>query len=192
MVIDELETLHARSDLGLAYIYIDYKDQTQQTPLNIAACFLKQLVQRVHHTAPELRSIYRKFCGRGSSLQLSDIIELLTLISLRFSCTFVILDALDEFNDHDRPSLLSLIHDLSKTQIRIFSTCRPHLRDIRQFFKSTPQIRIVADRDDLKNFMDIKLNERFTQSTPLKTRIVEKLSSSAQGVYIPSNDYVTF
>lgn len=181
-MIDELEALSTESALGLAYVYVDYKDQMQQTPLNMAACLLKQLVEKVHHTAPELRSIDKKFRARGKSFQMSDIIEFLTSISLRFPFTYIIFDALDEFNNHSRPALLSLIQELSKSQIRIFSTCRPHLRDVRHLFKSTPQIRIVADQDDLKNFMETKLNERFSHLTSLKTRIVETLSTSAQGV----------
>lgn len=181
-MIDELDAHSTESALGLAYIYIDYKDQMQQTPLSIAACLLKQLVERVHHSSPELRSIDKKFRIRGKSLQMLDIIEVLIAISLQFPFTFIILDALDEFNNHSRPALLSLLQELSKSQIRIMTTCRPHLRDVRHLFKSTPQIRIVAEREDLKNFMEIKLCERFTQPTPLTARIVETLSTSAQGM----------
>jgi hypothetical protein len=164
-------------------MYIDYKDQMQQSTLNIVSSFLKQLALRLDCEISEVHDLQKKFRFKGKRPELRDLIDAVVALSRRFPRTYAIFDALDECDTKERLKLLDAINYLGEAGIKVFATCRPHLRDVRQFFqvRNSASIRIEADTEDIKNFLRVKLEET-NQSAALKAKIVAKLSLSAQNV----------
>jgi hypothetical protein len=111
------------------------------------------------------------------------LLEMFLHLSNRcFTTTFVIFDALDEFDDNHRPALLDMMKHLES--VRIFSTCRPHLRDVQDFFEGAATVPIYADTGDIKNYLTKKITERMSVKSHgnLRAKIVETLSTSAHGL----------
>ena len=155
----------------------------QQSALNIVSSFLKQLALRSDSEIAEVHDLQKRFRFKGKRPELRDLIDAVIALSQRFPVTYIIFDALDECDTKERVKLLNVINHLAEAGIKVFATCRPHIRDVRQFFqlRNCASIRIEADTEDIKNFLHIKLEET-NQSTALKAKIVEKLSLSAQKV----------
>jgi hypothetical protein len=103
-------------------------------------------------------------------------------LSNHFTKTFVIFDALDEFDDSHRLAFLDMMKQLKS--VRILSTCRPHLRDVQDFFEGGATIPIYADAGDIKNYMTKRVTERMSAKSQgnLRTKIVETLSASSHGL----------
>ena len=182
LVIDELELRSQVQTLGLAYIYLDYKDQDRQSPLDVVASFLKQFACRVDEVTPELLSLYKSFYPRGKKPELTDILEALLAASSRFPSSYLIVDAVDECSGIHRSELLNVLGKLSEGQFKVFTTSRPHIQDRLSFVEGVSTLRISADIDDMKNFLSIQLNKRLLQHRELKDRIITKLSLGTDGV----------
>ena len=181
-MIDELEIRSQDQGIGLTYIYLDYKDQDRQSPLNIIASFLKQLACRVDEVIPELLSLYKLFRTRGKQPELTHLLEALVSASGHFQSCYVIIDALDECDKKHRIDLLSVIGRLSEANFKVFTTSRPHPHDILRFVENIPTLTIYADTDDIKNFLSVQLDTRLLHHQDLKGKIVTKLSLGAHGV----------
>jgi hypothetical protein len=184
LVIDNLEQRFENDDnIGIAYIYFDYKNQGSQTTMTILASLLKQLAVRIDDIVPELHSFYNKFRLRRTQPDSFQLLEMFLHLSNHcFTTTFVIFDALDEFDESHRPVLLDMMKQFKS--VRIFSTCRPHLRDVQDFFEGAATIPVSADTADIRNYLTKKVTERMSAKSHgnLRTKIVERLSASAHGL----------
>lgn len=112
-----------------------------------------------------------------------DLVDALISVSTLFSATYLVIDALDECERAQRGILLQVIGRLLEANFKVFTTCRPHTRDVRRFFHEAPKIHIVADTSDIKSYLNTRLDDQMSLSSMLKNRIVDTLSLSAQGVY---------
>ena len=170
-------------NIGLAYVYLDYKDQSYQSVSNIVASLLKQLTIRVENSIEALYPLYRQYCENRENLSVSEILESIVLFTGRFSSTFFILDALDEFQEDQQLELLRITRQIldNGVSVKLFATSRPHLRGVQEFFEKSPTISIIADMEDLRNYMTRKVEGRPLHGR-LRNKIVDTLSNRAQGV----------
>ena len=183
LVIDELENMAKTKNIGIAYVYLDYKNQEYQSIRNIVASLLKQLTIRAENSTEVLYSLYRQYYDYDVGLGVSEILEGIALLTSRLSSTFIILDALDEFHEDQRLELLGIVKQIldNGALVKFFATSRPHLRGIQEFFEKSPSISISADMEDLRNYMTRKV-ERTALQAGLQNKIVDTLSIRAQGV----------
>lgn len=91
----------------MVYVYCDYQDAAKQTTLNVCGSLLNQALTIISPSAraeiiQELQGQYQM----GRSLQLEEMIELLSRTLQDFSKVYVCIDALDECMDECRKQLL--------------------------------------------------------------------------------------
>jgi hypothetical protein len=171
LVIDELEKRSSTGEInGLTYVYIDYKDQIQQSTASILSSFLKQLALRLDSELPEGHDLQKKFRFKSKRPELVDLMNAVVALSHRFTSTYTIFDALDECEAKERSKLLKVIDQLAEAGVKVFATCRPHIRDARHFFevRNATSIKIEADTEDIQNFLRIRVDERTNQSSVMK------------------------
>lgn len=182
IVVDELDTKSRDQKIGISYIYFDYKDYEQQTALKTLASLVKQLLLRVEDIIPNIYALYKTLRARGKKPDLPDLLQALYIASTAFTTTFLVLDALDQCEKGQRRHLLDAIRQLPLHAFRIFATSRPHLQDIDRSFPMAPKIDIIADPGDIETFLTRRVEEKIPQYHNLRSKIVEKLSKSAQRV----------
>lgn len=121
MVVQRLVSSIKENVYGVAYIYINYDDQTNQSPSRLLGSLVQQLTLQCQPFPVELVRFYDK----NMPPDVDQCIKMLKLISSYFTKTFIIIDALDE-SDNDtqkhRKALLKALSELMKTNIRIFAT----------------------------------------------------------------------
>jgi hypothetical protein len=137
---------------------------------------------RIDDIVPELQTFWNKFRLRRTQPDVFQLLEMFVQLSSHFTKTFVIFDALDELDESHRPAILEMMKQLKS--VRILSTCRPHLRDVQDFFEGAATIPIYADTGDIRNYMTTRVTERMSVKGHgnLRTKIVETLSARSNGL----------
>lgn len=148
--------------------------------MKIFASILKQLAVRVNYTIPELENIYQTFRTRGTVPGINDLVHVLQSAFTIFSVNFIVFDALDECDQSQRTLLFDGIRQFPTENVRIFTTSRPHIRDVQIFFQQASTIVIKADPIDMRNYFSRRIDERISRYPHLKKRIIETLSTNTQ------------
>ncbi|KAI5798436.1 hypothetical protein FPQ18DRAFT_122168 [Pyronema domesticum] len=145
LVIDILSVLPFidGNRIAVAYVYCDYRDNVQQTAVNMVGALLKQVIDAHSDHLPAgtvdfLKQRRRKDKGR---LSLEESYHFLESTLQSFSRFYISVDALDECLDEQRKDFLHSIVSLLKRfehVARIFTTGRPHMKEpIKKTFSFT-------------------------------------------------------
>ncbi|KAH8596532.1 hypothetical protein B0O99DRAFT_593347 [Bisporella sp. PMI_857] len=138
IVIDDLSTRFANErNVGLAYVYCNFKRQDEQRIDDLLANLLKQLSQGTVSLLDNIRSLYDHHSKKRSRPAKDEILRILRHAASTFSRVFVIIDALDEcqVSDGCRTELLSELFDFqAKCQANLFATSR-FLPEVNKTFK---------------------------------------------------------
>lgn len=112
------------SEIGLAYVYGDYRDHREQTIEHILGAILKQLLRRLSEIPETVLDVHGKLIKQEKPLDTTNAVDLLRIACAQFSKVYVCLDALDEIGD-----LRGLLKPLSELRyaIQLFITGRPYI-----------------------------------------------------------------
>lgn len=155
IVIDHLCNTIRSEDIGIIYIYCNYKMQLQQTLVNMFASLLKQLLQQQGVVYDDLKTLYRRHVKSETRPTLDELFTMLQSEMNRCSQVFVVIDALDECpaENRVRQDLLSKLYALQTSHnIHLMVTSRP-LPDITQQFQSSLQLEIRAREEDISQYL---------------------------------------
>jgi hypothetical protein len=104
----------AQADVGLAYLFCNYKSQVDQSVYGLLSALLKQLVQsRIDITAP-VKHLYDHHSKQKSRPFLDEIFTSLSTICSHYTGVYFVVNALDECSDQDgtRSRLVEKLRDL--------------------------------------------------------------------------------
>jgi hypothetical protein len=178
------------SNIGLAYIYCDYRDQVQQTAGNIIGAIAGQLLRQLPNLPEEIETMRKKSCNKQEAPKLVQKTEALSIICNLFHRVFICLDALDECEEI--PGLLICLRNASSV-VHIFSTGRKHIQlTIESYFGPTPTIHIAAKESDVQvlvkeRIYKDRMKDPSLMNDELEKHITKKVSASSKGMYV--NDY---
>jgi Cdc6-like AAA superfamily ATPase len=187
IAVDHLQKAIQTTDIGVAYLYCNYKRQADQTAPNLLAAIIKQLVQNRPSIAHSLSSMYERHRVRGTRPSFKELSSVLQSVLANYSKVYVVLDALDECPEQNgtRSQLLGICRDLQQqTGLRLMATSR-HIPDIVEKFKDTPLVEVRASDSDLKRFVTGNVNRfaRFVRlSSDLQERVQTKIVEAADGM----------
>ena len=162
LVIDSLCDQEGKEDIIVAALYCDYLNQQEQTSTNMIGAILKQFVGKrdipkgLHKTFQE----EKKMAG-GRGPRLPDLMRMFRATIASLPQIFISIDALDECLPKHLSELLGSLRDLAREspKMRIFLTGRPHVtEDIRRYFPMALIIPISPNGDDIKGYLEMKLN----------------------------------
>lgn len=178
-------------NVGIAYLYCNFRRKDEQNTLDLLANVLKQLTQSLP-TVPEcLKSLYEKMSSKGARPSFEDISKALTSVVALQDRTFVLVDALDECQPAAR-NTLKLLTFLFKLQTdygsNIFATSR-FMPEIVEKFNSNGcrSIEIRASDEDLRRYLQGHMSQlpRFVQTKKdLQEQIVTGITKFVDGMYV--------
>jgi Cdc6-like AAA superfamily ATPase len=147
---------HVQSrDIGVAYIFFNYKTQADQTITNLAATILKQLIQEQPSVAEPVTTLYERHADRRTRPSLTEILSAVRAVASNYSKVYVVVDALDECVDHNgsRSQLLAALRDLqSQGNLNLMATSR-FIPEVVQKFGHLPMLEVRASESDVKCFV---------------------------------------
>jgi len=193
IIIDDLVNRfeYPSGNSAVAYAYCHRRDGIVQTPENIVAALLKQILE---HRRPAcdsvVESLHESHVTEVKSLTLLDMQASIISAAQEFEHVYIILDALEECDETQRKKIFSFIKHLSEARIpgqfKVLVSSRPHPMDICYYFKTALKLKISADQEDMTAVIRTKINQKITQgviiSPEFANEIVEVLLQRAQGM----------
>lgn len=90
IVVNHISSIFSGKNVGIAYLYCDYQDQTDQNPENLTASLVKQLARNQGVMPPQLEEFYNKFSRGDKRPDLKELTALLLQLSGSFSQTYIV------------------------------------------------------------------------------------------------------
>ena len=175
---------------GVAYVYLDFKDQSQQTTKNLIGAIVKQLLWPL--PIPErIEKIWREYQYQTASIEQAT--EMLCGACNAFTDTYICIDALDECKDQG--GLLKCFTEAHSkvASIRLICTRRPPIRSIiNSRVPKSYIIPIKACESDVRAFAEWRIeDDRRDNPTgmneDLKKKIIEKLLETFHGMFVDAS-----
>ena len=163
-MIDHLYSqFHKHSNIGIACLYVDYKDQTNQSLVHILGSLLRQfLTNTLEPISDEVMQKLYHIRYRGGKVGTEDNIGLLKIQLQRLKCVFICIDAIDELEPKVQRQLLDVLKELGTDNTSLFFTGRDHIEiEVKKRFHVMPKYRVVisASQQDIQEFVVQKIKE---------------------------------
>ncbi|KAL0631967.1 hypothetical protein Q9L58_009170 [Maublancomyces gigas] len=165
LIVDTISAQYALDDrAGLGFMYYKYQNREAQKFKDIIPALVKQLCQKKHVLATEVKELYRQYSRQDQFLSQAKCQALLMEVSESFEQVFIVIDALDECVDQDvvLPLIAALIQS-SSTKIKICITSRRQQFILHSLAKlKCPTIEIEAKKvdQDIAVFVSAEIDRR--------------------------------
>lgn len=175
------------ANYGVAHVYFNFTDQENQQAVHVLTSLVKQLAYNKPQLPATIAKLYDKLKLGGKTPTLEQLYTALLSIIKLYHRIFFIFDALDECEQNSqRPEILLLVHRMKEDGIRIFITSREY-QDIQDSFRNMPKIELLANGDDIRNYILEKINgnaraKRLIQRGKFEDRIISELISCSEGM----------
>lgn len=193
IVIDHLLARFTQTpdnNIGIAYIYFNFKTRAQQTEDDILASLLTQLCRLKEAIPEDIQKHYDKLgeTKRERRLTHFELIRFLETVARNFQKVLIVLDALDECRFDTMSRLMRDLFDIQKTcKINLFATSR-NIPGIAAEFNtrgSAVSMEIRASEEDVLKYLDGQMSRLplFAQrDRDLQEQISTKIAKSVQGM----------
>jgi GTP1/Obg family GTP-binding protein len=145
-------------NVGIAFIYCNYKEQTLQTVTHLIASLLKQLVQDCPAVSDNVKSFYHCHQDQGTYPTLDEFIEVLEAEIRGYTKAFIVVDALDECTETNecQIKLMKALRSLAELGVNLMVTSRD-LPSIEQHFREALRLHIRATDEDVEKYVQNRL-----------------------------------
>ncbi|KAJ4288560.1 hypothetical protein N0V90_011797 [Kalmusia sp. IMI 367209] len=190
IVADYLFTkFQADPNVGIACLYINFRQQQQQRPEDLLLSILKQWLQKWTIVPEYIKKLYKSHERKRTRPSLDEITRALKTVADVFGRAIIIVDALDEYDDDQDSSrqifLTEFLNLQTSTRANLFVTSRIN-REIAKYFDTAISLEIRADKDDVKSYVDGQMS--FLPSDilddDLRERIREEVVKSVDGMFL--------
>jgi hypothetical protein len=184
IVLEHLQTFFKDNDrVAITCIYLNYKEQIEQTIPNLISSLLKQIVQDQPQTSDTIRAFYSHHKDRSTRPILDQLVKALQQEIATYFKVFIVVDALDECeNLETRSKLLRTLRSFTKIgTVRLMVTSRD-LPSITQEVDSIKRIDIRADDKDIERYLKDRIATGPQHLSRLKEDIVSHIVQNAAGM----------
>lgn len=188
-----VDHLHSRfkddSNTGITYFFFNYKRQEEQTTDALLASVLRQLIASQSSLPDVVHKLYKQHNtpARQTRPSTEELIRVLKSLTVIYSRTFIVIDALDEckVSNDTRLRVLSCIFQLrSDTGANFFITSRFNT-EISSAFSNITTLEIRANDEDVRRYLsgNIVYLPRFVRNDPsLQENIIDSILQAVQGM----------
>ena len=182
-------TFQNHGNIGIAYLYCNFRREQEQKPADLFASLLKQLIQEQPSVPKSIRGLYEHHKDRRTRPSSDEILAVLHSVIRNYSRTFIIIDALDEcqVSNGVRRILLSEILDLqARTGANLFATSR-FILEIEKEFKRDLLLEIRARDEDVRKYLGghmFQLPSFVLNNLDLQEEIKTSIVKAVDGMYV--------
>ena len=189
IVIDHLTKSAQSNSIGSAYIYCNYRRQLEQTPVNLLASLLRQLVQSRSSISDEVKNLYKRHINKNSRPTLDEVSTALHYEIGRYPRVNILIDALDEctVEDGTRRVLLSRLRVLQSIKTVSLMVTSRSIPTIQRHFQSALQLEIRASDKDVKRYLESQMDRLascVTRKPALQDEVISKIINTVDGMYV--------
>jgi NACHT domain len=185
IAIDHISKIFQDHDIGIAYIFCDFKDRANQTVVNLLGSILAQLLRKKVVIPSNIANLFARHLGLRTRPVADDIDELLHTEVNRHSSAYLIIDALDECDDAIRWLFVDRLRELQKfTNINLLVTSR-HIPRVANEFGTATQLEIRAHEEDVRKYLQgqiFRLANCVQRNTSLQDFIINEIAKIVDGM----------
>ncbi|KAM3066169.1 hypothetical protein ACMFMF_010485 [Clarireedia jacksonii] len=155
IVVAELNTRYNDENIGIAYIYFNFREDGSQKLDSLLASLLKQLAQTRSTLPDPIKNLHNRRNTKNERPSLNDIKVCLQNIVMLYSRVFILVDALDECkaSENCRSAFISEIFGLQdKSKINLFATSR-FIPEITDLFDESITLEVRASDEDIRRYL---------------------------------------
>ncbi|KAI9777066.1 MAG: hypothetical protein M1839_009117 [Geoglossum umbratile] len=188
IIVDYLQQSCGQGNSAATCVYCSYGEQQDQTPTNLVASILQQLIQREGHVSSELMGVYQHHTAKQTRPTINECSKLLQAEVLGYSRVFVVVDALDECTEGTRDSLLTELRGIHPT-ISLLVTSR-HIPTIEREFGNVARLEIQANDGDIRLYLESRIKKegrlkRHVAADPaLRDTVINTILARAKGMFL--------
>ena len=189
VAIDDLYyQLDPHSHIGVACLYADYKDQSNQTLEHILGSFLCQFLVSAPPIPEEVVKKLDSIRHQHKKVEIDDILTILKIRLHQFKRIFICIDAVDELEPKVLQQLLNVLKGFVSSDTRLFLTGRGHIEsEIRKYFNIAQAYTAIisATEQDIKAFVEQQITDDLNSDAMdemLAKDIVDTIISKSQGM----------
>jgi Cdc6-like AAA superfamily ATPase len=176
------------SNIGIAYLYCNFRRQYQQKAEDLLSSLLKQLSEGRDSIPDSVKTLHDKHKVKQTRPSIDEISKSLQSVITLYSRVFIVVDALDEcqVGDHRRRFLTELFHLETKSGANLFATSR-FIPEIVQNFCKSVSLEIRASKEDIERYLEgqMRLLLSFDDwSLSLQHEIKTRISDVVDGMYV--------
>jgi hypothetical protein len=178
---------HNDCTIGIAYIYCNFQLQQEQKPMDILLSLLKQLIQERPSIPRSIEALYDHHQGKRTRPSLDEISKELQAVISDNSRTFIIIDALDEFqisNGGPRKLLTEIFKLQAMARTSLFATSRIN-DEIAKLFEGAISLQIRAIDKDVGRYLDgeMPLLQPDNLDDDIRDTIKREIIGAVDGMY---------
>ncbi|KAJ3536445.1 hypothetical protein NM208_g6710 [Fusarium decemcellulare] len=178
-------------DIGVAWVYCNFKRQDEQKLDTLLLSILKQLAQAQTTFPSDLSTLYRTCEKENTRPNLEEIVQVLQSVCRQYTRTFLVVDALDECQTFDgcRDRFLAELLSLrEKSSVNIYATSR-FIPDITREFDNIQckSLEIRATPEDVRNYLQNHINELpsfVRRSRALQEEVIKAILDAVDGMFL--------
>ncbi|OCL01946.1 hypothetical protein AOQ84DRAFT_199979 [Glonium stellatum] len=189
IAIDHLCKRARSEDLGVAYLFCNYKAQAEQTYAVLLATVLKQLMYGRPDIAGPVTRMHESHEKQNNRPSPDEIFRALQSACSAYSTVYLVVDALDECTDRDRArtKLIDRLRELqAKISVRVMFTSR-FIPEIREKFQSDPMLEVRASEHDVRRYVAgqlPRLPKCIQRSSELIQSVQDKIAEAVDGMFL--------
>jgi len=192
IIVDDLnKRFQNDANIGIAYLYCNFRRQSEQRAEDLLANLLKQLSQERSCLPDSVKALYDHHKDKRTRPSFKEILRVLQSAAATFSRVFIIIDALDECQASDgcRERFLSEIFNLQvKVKASVFATSR-FFPEITNNFSGSMLLEIRASEEDVRRYLDGHMSQLpafVGQRSDLQGEIKTGIVAAVRGMYVYS------
>jgi hypothetical protein len=171
-------------DVGLAYLFCNYKSQLDQSVYSLLSALLKQLVQSRPDIAAPVARLYGHHLKQKRRPSLAEIFTALLAVCSNYARVYIVVDALDECidQDHTQNELVEKLDELqTRTNAQLLFTSR-FIPGIIEKFRLNPVLEVRARGEDVTRFIAGQWSRLPKYDEQLKHTIQDRIVKATDGM----------
>ncbi|KAJ7453109.1 hypothetical protein FB451DRAFT_1565664 [Mycena latifolia] len=188
IVVDHLRTTDRSIPLtGVAVIYLNHQENEIQTLANLLAGLSRQFST---YPSRPVRELYEKHREQHTRPSLEEVNLILRSTISDFDRVFIIVDAIDEYPEEQRYTLLRYLSSLTalRTTVNLMVTSRPHI-NLSYVVGKPVYLEIRAKEDDIRRYVaeilkSSRLSRHIMNCPSLQEEIEEKIVRRSDGMFL--------
>ncbi|KAJ7336844.1 hypothetical protein DFH08DRAFT_749106, partial [Mycena albidolilacea] len=178
---------HPVGNIGVACIYLNHKEAEDHTPAKLLAGLWRQLILD-KHIGSHAKKLYQQHRKTDTSLSVQDVFEVLHNSLQKFSRVYIIVDAVDEYPETKRNTLLAYL-GLMGPKVNLMIMSRPHITPDSSL-PNLHTLEIQANNDDIWKYVDERIKSsqsllKYLQEEPdLEREIHSNITHSVDGMFL--------
>ncbi|KAI9854336.1 MAG: hypothetical protein M1813_001290 [Trichoglossum hirsutum] len=196
IVVDDLiRRPQNNPNIGIAYLYCNFRQQEEQKAEDLLASLLKQLSQGQSSLPDSVRALYAQHKQKRTRPLFDEIARALQFVATIYSRVFIVIDALDEcqVTDGCRSRFLSEIFNLQvKCGASVFATSR-FIPEITEKFNGSTSLEIRASNEDVRKYLKGHMSQLpsfVSRNVDLQEEIMTEIVQAVDGMFLLAQLYL--